>query len=368
MTIQLTLPPGESLVTGKQVSFESPCKSEGLTGITVDGITYDIVDALGNTLSPNSFESGAIVSVIFSVETRKAFVQNAGISKYIEENFIKKGTLSPLNLLDNSDFTNLVNQRGKTSYGGSSNAPIFDRWRTRSADLTYSIGNDGVTITNSSNSYAPLHQSFEKGVINLNDKYTLVVWYNDGNTSVHTFIPSRVPNGSAFSDRVGVIFKSYDDYDSLGIMIANNSTICISKVALYKGEFIPENLPEYSPKGVNDLLECRRYLQLIGSAQYESVVGFGIVENASAKTVKIFVPSSLPMRNTLVGAAITGGSAGVLDCSDSTSALNKVISIDLARWVGNGFCLVATLEKAPSSSMQVLKLQAGSYLYLNCER
>ena len=188
MTIQLTLPPGESLVTGKQVSFESPCNSEGLTGVAVDGITYDIVDAMGYTLAPNSFESGAIVSVIFSVETRRAFVQNAGTSRYIEENFLKKGALSPHNLFDNSDFTHLINQRGKTYYSGSSNSPIFDRWWTKSEDLTYSISERGVTITNSSDSYRSFHQSFEKGVINANEKYSLAVWHSDGTVSIHIFL------------------------------------------------------------------------------------------------------------------------------------------------------------------------------------
>lgn len=90
MNIRLTLSPGESIVTGKQVSFEAPCDSEGLTGVIVDNITYDLVDSLGHTLPANSFDKGAIVSVIFNVESLKAFVQNAGTSKYIEDNFLKK--------------------------------------------------------------------------------------------------------------------------------------------------------------------------------------------------------------------------------------------------------------------------------------
>ena len=90
MTIQLTLPPGESLVTGKQVTFESPCNSVGLTAVVVNEVPYDLVGALGDPLADNSFDAGAMISVIFNVERCKAYVQNADTNTYLENRLNSK--------------------------------------------------------------------------------------------------------------------------------------------------------------------------------------------------------------------------------------------------------------------------------------
>lgn len=87
MTLTLTLPLGEKIYTGRQVTFEAPCSSEGLTGLIVEGVTYDLVNALGTPLVSNSFDSGAMVSVIFNAEKLKAYVQNADTNAYLEGKF-----------------------------------------------------------------------------------------------------------------------------------------------------------------------------------------------------------------------------------------------------------------------------------------
>ena len=38
MTLTLKLPVGQYVYTGRQVTFQSPCESEGLTGLIVDGV------------------------------------------------------------------------------------------------------------------------------------------------------------------------------------------------------------------------------------------------------------------------------------------------------------------------------------------
>ena len=121
MTVQLTLPPGESLVTGKQVTFEAPCKSEGLTAVIVNGVSYDLVGALGEALADNSFDVGAMISVIFHVEKLKAFVQNADTNAYLENKFNgKQGkfttltcTLTSKDWLNNN--TQIVSVNGVTA-------------------------------------------------------------------------------------------------------------------------------------------------------------------------------------------------------------------------------------------------------------
>lgn len=51
--------------------------------------------------------------------------------------------LQPRNLLDNSDFTNPVNQRGKTSYTGS--VYTIDRWKLWTNATSLTINNGYIT-------------------------------------------------------------------------------------------------------------------------------------------------------------------------------------------------------------------------------
>ena len=88
--LTLRLPTEEKLHTGRQVTFEAPCNSEELGGLIVDGVTYAIVDSNGRTLVDKSFSSGAMVSVIFNLEKKKAFVQNADTNAYLEGKFDKQ--------------------------------------------------------------------------------------------------------------------------------------------------------------------------------------------------------------------------------------------------------------------------------------
>lgn len=78
--IQLTVE--EGIINGKQVSFKAPCHSEDVTGLTINNIEYDLVDAIGNSLLgvKDVWASDAIVSVILNTDTDKAYVQNPTIT------------------------------------------------------------------------------------------------------------------------------------------------------------------------------------------------------------------------------------------------------------------------------------------------
>lgn len=56
----------------------------------------------------------------------------------------------PVNLLDNSDFTNPVNQRGQTEYLGSGYS--IDRWACNSMACDLSIQNGYIDMKNNTNS------------------------------------------------------------------------------------------------------------------------------------------------------------------------------------------------------------------------
>ena len=66
--------------TGTLVKFSAPCACSAVTsGIVIDGVTYTIVDAAGNTVDMlgSVWENGALVAVLIDTANEKAYIQNA---------------------------------------------------------------------------------------------------------------------------------------------------------------------------------------------------------------------------------------------------------------------------------------------------
>ena len=76
-TITVTLPEGITLSQGKQISFTAPCDSTGVTGIIINGTTYTLVKANGDSLETGAFINGALISVLIDLINSKAYIQNA---------------------------------------------------------------------------------------------------------------------------------------------------------------------------------------------------------------------------------------------------------------------------------------------------
>lgn len=156
--------------------------------------------------------------------------------------------LQPRNLLDNSDFTNPINQRGQTSYSDINYT--IDRWR---------IWEHGeVTVNNGYLSHSvALYQYLPN--LDKNKTYTLAFKAYDGTV----YCSSSKPIDNITGD--GGINIFYD----------NNAGVCArfwynegyaNKVwaALYEGSYTAETLPPYVPKGyAAELAECQRYYQII---------------------------------------------------------------------------------------------------------
>lgn len=81
--IKVTLPLGEIPAEGKLVSFKAPCTCTVTDGIQIEGVTYTVCDALGVPVTGASgvWDVGSIVTVVLSLEQKKAYIQNnAGYS------------------------------------------------------------------------------------------------------------------------------------------------------------------------------------------------------------------------------------------------------------------------------------------------
>ena len=164
---------------------------------------------------------------------------------------------APRNLLDNSDFTNPVNQRGKTIYNGA--GVSIDRWKAFHTDTIHEvITGQGVKASGSSpNMYQ---------VINLNEIDTSrVMTAACCDVDNNIFIWSGIPSATA-QNPVCV-------YLSGASCLFRLSAVKTWKwAALYYGEYTIDTLPEYQPKGYGqELAECQRYtIKLGGVMRYKA--------------------------------------------------------------------------------------------------
>lgn len=89
-SIVLTLP--VPVDTGTLVKFRAPCACSAVTGgLKIDGITYSIVDAMGNRVANIGvvWNVGAQIAVLIDATEKKAYIQNASAKQYADSLFAK---------------------------------------------------------------------------------------------------------------------------------------------------------------------------------------------------------------------------------------------------------------------------------------
>lgn len=171
--------------------------------------------------------------------------------------------LAPHNLLDNSDFTNAVNQRGATSYTGTGGKVYtIDRWHTWSASISVSVQSGYLSVTNSTDStYENISQIITGH--NLTDKpATIAIWDAAGNIYFASGVMSKnneiVCNAPADFWFSAILEDNGDIYFAIRPRGAKTATI--KAAALYEGSYDASTLPAYQPKGyAAELAECQRY-------------------------------------------------------------------------------------------------------------
>ena len=168
---------------------------------------------------------------------------------------------APRNILDNSDFTNLVAQAG---IGGNHGTIPYaaDRWILDSGTVSYAAG-VGLTLNGS------ITQKLE-------------------------FPPTG--NATAFvgmaSGEASIIYED-------GAVTITSSGGVIKWAALYGGVYTETTKPEYQPKGYGaELAECQRYYQNLSTIDNAfDVVLNGFVSNTST-TLAVSLPGMSKMRIT----------------------------------------------------------------------
>ena len=157
------------------------------------------------------------------------------------------------NLLDNSDFTNPVNQRGSTSYSGGGTYCI-DRWDIAST-ATVAVVSDGIKIT--ATTLSGIRQKIE----NITDGQLLVFQLCDNADTVYTQAFAASTTQAEYTTDFGKFRFVLNSGGVLTISILLNAGERTFKWAkLEKGSVATP----YVPKGYGaELAECLRYFQRV---------------------------------------------------------------------------------------------------------
>lgn len=245
---------------------------------------------------------------------------------------------SPYNILDNSDFSNPVNQRGQTEYYGSA-ANTLDRWRATSV-LRLTVNEGYVSIKNESTGYYGFTQFFDPDIIQLKlgEVYTVACKLHDGTILCGSVTITDSDYNRAFTTAGGTSARFYYSTNKFLFMFAPNDELNIEWIAIYKGKYTADTLPEYQPKGYAvELLACERYFRVLRNAN-------GYVSSSNAY---IFAPYN--MRLTPTATVVDIGTVRTQGKSVTPTSVS-----DVTKYIGDGIRLTMPGEYGSSNHAATL--------------
>lgn len=171
-----------------------------------------------------------------------------------ELNYILKNP-QPINLLDNSNFIDIINQRQSISYS-TAGAYCIDRWK-----LNEYGGSGNISITSAGLTLTPTQEQVEiaqrlensSNLIGKNMTFAIKI----ANSSIRLLNFVWGTSNSTSSTDVNLIHQSANN----AIIIRAVNAITIEWAALYEGYLYNSlTLPKYQPKEHSvELAECQRY-------------------------------------------------------------------------------------------------------------
>lgn len=175
---------------------------------------------------------------------------------------------APYNILDNSDFTNPVNQRGQTTYTSTYGGYTIDRWITN-ASLTLNVNTSTVTALSSGNTQNEFYQKIANPDRLLGKAITFAIKTDIGTFVTNATVPSDFTEswaiiGTAVNTDFGQICVQMSDKSTHVILavvaVKSGVGVTIHWAAVYEGNYTADTLPAYQPKGYAvELAECQRY-------------------------------------------------------------------------------------------------------------
>lgn len=263
-----------------------------------------------------------------------------------------------INLLDNSDFRNLVNQRGQTTY--TSAGYTIDRWKTIGAGTVTPSAN-GVTIqaTGGCQWTQPLPKDVNARYAG--QPFTVALCLADGTVYIaRGTIPAAGTDHDSAHVAIGStgyktnVYQQTRSYLQLRIFAtAAQPAIALKWAALYIGSYTVDTLPEYQPKE-NELTTCRMFHRPIAANGF---LGFA-VRDADGYGFQGLVPGE-PMR---IEAPTIVGTIAAWDGVNS----HTISEISAFVWTGNGY-RIAGKTAAQGTPGETLAIHAVSDVAINAD-
>lgn len=246
------------------------------------------------------------------------------------------------NLLDNSDFTNPVNQRVQTSYTGGY---TIDRWVLYGTD-NLTINHGYITVS------GDLYQYIPADVIP-DGMYTVCACKRDGTIVSFNRLSTAVVdwyNGLAFGlDSSG---------EKIAVGLRSGEYVW---AALYEGSYTAETLPPYVPRGyAAELAECAWYFRIFESYSAAPCGYAGYTH--SATVARFLLPLGLPMRaDSIPVISVNNLSTWRIMCNGSTYVPTRIISVGISK-SGAGmtqFSLEIESSGMPANHAATLKIMSS---------
>ena len=217
-----------------------------------------INNAQGHT---NTIAWAALYEGNYTVDTLPNYIPK---DKHIE--MINCGiSLQPQNLLDNSNFSNPVNSRGKNTYSDEGNEYTIDRWKTKYKS-NISIENGYINIFGRfgldqyiQNPKDGIYTFAARVRIN-SSKYGPVIYVDDNSGSSNDlFLDANIGEWKTY-----ILQHDFSSTTSETITFAfslrggdTTASISVEWAAMYKGAYTADTLPPYIPKGKHvEMLNC----------------------------------------------------------------------------------------------------------------
>ena len=255
------------------------------------------------------------------------------------------------NLLDNPWWGSgeVINQRGVTSNFSGYN---IDRWKTAGTG-SYALGADGITITGNTQAYmTQLCDTLAKWT---GRTFTGSVMLSDGTiySGTGTF---NGTNAAVFYNVNNLLFyiEPTNGLVRFGVSVSGSLTKTIRAVKLELGSvstLANDTPPEYG----TELLKCQRYFFRINGGYHP----FGVGDAVTTTSVRIFVPTPVPMRVlSAVNVTVTMNGNVTMRPHGSSGVSATAVACDSIN--SNGVCLSFTIGTAITQYSIVLGVLAGS--------
>lgn len=278
---------------------------------------------------------------------------------------LAEGHAAPDNLLDNANFLNPVNQRGKSDFPTGAYRYTIDRWRATSSLHVY-IDSEGLNLENDSDAGSVSYMQYLQPCKTPAPGEPVTVAAMTGDLNVLSATGTMPASGSKTilkSESFNILLYAPTDTAParFSISIPQGTGYPFRWAALYRGWFDGEKIPEPRRKSkAEELLECQRYYYRIsGNNVVLCWPAFFSSSSGARATLSLPVPmESVPTVSTTVGNLRLYGGSGNYLTPDSISA----VGLDQ-----NLVTLSLSVSGATAYTACIMRFSTNTVMEISCE-